>query len=94
MRKKPNRKYMTTRVQYKAAKSYDHAQFDAFCTNIYAEGFRDGEKSVKGADITDVMKRIKAVKGIGEKRLAQIEQAISELMDNNESEGKQNENNA
>lgn len=80
MKKKPNRKYMTTRVQYKAAKSYDHGQFDAFCTNIYAEGFKEGVKSVQGADVTDVMERIKTVKGIGEKRLAQIEQAISDLM--------------
>lgn len=88
MKKKPNRKYMTTRTQYKAAKSYDHAQFDAFCTKIYAEGFKDGVNSVKGADVTDVMERIKAVKGIGEKRLTQIEQAVSELFNKGESEGK------
>lgn len=84
MKKKPNRKYMTTRTQYKAAKSYDHAQFDAFCTNIYAEGYKDGVNSVKGADITDVMERIKTVKGIGEKRLLQIETAISSLLDGGE----------
>ncbi len=79
MKKKPNQKYMTTRVQYKAAKQYDHEQFDAFCTNIYVEGFKDGANSVKGADITDVMERIKTVKGIGEKRLAQIETEVSAL---------------
>lgn len=84
MKKKPNRKYMTTRTQYKAAKSYDHAQFDAFCTDIYAEGYKDGVNSVKGADITDVMERIKTVKGIGEKRLSQIETAISSLLDDGE----------
>lgn len=87
-KKKPNRKYMTTRVQYKAVKSYDHAQFDAFCTNIYAEGFKDGAKSVQGADVTDVMERIKTVKGIGDKRLVQIEQAVSVLFNKGESEDK------
>lgn len=78
-KKKPNQKYMTTRTQYKAAKSYDHGQFDAFCTNIYAEGFKDGVNSVQGTDITAVMEKIKTVKGIGEKRLAQIEEAVSVL---------------
>jgi hypothetical protein len=85
-KKKPNQKYMTTRTQYKAAKSYDHAQFDAFCTSIYAEGFKDGEKSVQGTDIIEVMGKIKTVKGIGEKRLSQIETAVSVLFDNKESE--------
>lgn len=78
-KKKPNQKYMTTRTQYKAAKSYDHGQFDAFCTNIYTEGFKDGVNSVQGTDITAVMEKIKTVKGIGEKRLAQIEEAVSVL---------------
>lgn len=88
MKKKPNRKYMTTRNEYKAVKSYDHAQFDGFCTNIYMEGFKDGKSSVQGADVTDVMERIKMVKGIGEKRLAQIENAVSVLFENKESEDK------
>ena len=88
MKKKPNRKYMTTRTQYKAAKSYDHAQFDAFCTNIYTEGFKDGAKSVQSADVTDVMECIKTVKGIGEKRFVQIEQAVSELFNKGGSEDK------
>ena len=41
MKKKASRKYMTTRAQYKAAKSYDHGQFDEFCSNIYIEGCKD-----------------------------------------------------
>lgn len=73
MKKKPNRKYMTTRTEYKAVKSYDHGQFDAFCTNIYMEGFKDGKNSVQGADVKEVIERIRTEKGIGEKRLAQIE---------------------
>lgn len=86
MKKKPSRQYMTTRVQYKAAKSYDHAQFDAFCTNIYMEGFKDGKNSVPGTDITAVMAAIKTVKGIGDKRLAQIEATVATLFENKESE--------
>ena len=87
MKKKASRKYMTTRAQYKAAKSYDHGQFDEFCSNIYIEGFKDGKNSVQGADITAVMTVIRTVKGIGDKRLAQIEAIVSTLFENKESEG-------
>ncbi len=85
MKKKPNQKYTVTRERYKAAKSYDHQQFNEFCSNIYTEGFKDGEKSVKGVDVSVVMAAIKTVKGIGEKRLAQIESAISAVMEPSES---------
>lgn len=87
MKKKASRKYMTTRAQYKAAKSYDHGQFDEFCSNIYIEGFKDGKNSVQGADLTAVMTAIRTVKGIGDKRLAQIEAIVSTLFENKESEG-------
>ena len=87
MKKKASRKYMTTRAQYKAAKSYDHGQFDEFCSNIYIEGFKDGKNSVQGADLTAVMTVIRTVKGIGDKRLAQIEAIVSALFENKESEG-------
>ena len=73
--------YVTTRAQYKAAKKYDHAQFDDFCATIYTEGVKDGRASVQGADLTDIMAAIKAVKGIGEKRLAQIEAAVAVLFE-------------
>lgn len=82
LKKKNNRKYMTTRATYKEVKKKDHAEFDAFCTNVYAEGFEEGRKSVPGVDIQDVMAAIKTVKGIGEKRLAQIEAAVSVLFEN------------
>ncbi len=67
MKKKPNRQYIINRAQYKAAKSYDHRQFDDFCSNICMEGFKDGEKSVQAVDITAVIAAIKTIKGIGDK---------------------------
>lgn len=79
MKRKANQRYMTTRVQYKEAKKYSHAQFDEFCTRIYLEGIKDGRASVPGTDLAAVMAQIKNVKGIGEKRLAQIEAAVGTL---------------
>ena len=79
MKRKQGRQYMTTRVQYKAAKKYDHRQFDEFCTNIYTEGFADGAASVPGVEIDDVMEAIRMVKGIGGKRLDEIRNVVERL---------------
>lgn len=86
-RKNSNRKYMTNREQYKNVKRYDHAQFDEFCTIIYTEGYKDGRNSVSGVDVKEIMKVIKTVKGIGEKRLAQIEDAVTVLFGSREEMG-------
>ena len=75
MKRKRNGRYTTTRAQYKEVKKFDHAQLDEFCTRIYLEGKKDGT----GTDHTAVMEQIKNVKGIGEKRLAQIEAAVGTL---------------
>ena len=79
MKRKRNGRYTTTRAQYKEVKKFDHAQLDEFCTRIYLEGIKDGRASVPGTDLTAVMEQIKNVKGIGEKRLAQIEAAVGTL---------------
>lgn len=68
-------------------KKFDHSQLDDFCTRIYQEGYRDGRDSVPGADIKQVMAAIQTVKGIGEKRLGQIEAAVSGLFSEPESVG-------
>lgn len=79
MKQKPGRIYMTTRAQYKDAKKFDHAQFDAFCTRIYAEGYKDGRDSVAGADINEVMAAIGNIKGVGTKKLEDIRAAIEKI---------------
>lgn len=79
MKRKNNGNYMTTRNTYKAVKKYDHAQFDAFCTNIYKEGYRDGADSVPGVDIDELTARLETVKGIGTVKLAKIKEAVEEL---------------
>ena len=74
---KPQRHgYRTTRNQYKAAKKYDHQQFDDFCTSVYQSGYEAGKAAVPGTDIEEVMTAIQTVKGIGAKRMAEIRAAI------------------
>ncbi len=79
MKRKANGRYMTTRVQYKAVKKYDHAQLNEFCTHIYQEGIKDGRESAPQVDLAQIMAQIQMVKGIGKKRLAQIETAVGTL---------------
>lgn len=79
MKKKTKERYPTTRIQYKNVKKYDRTQFDDFCSKIYAEGYQDGSSSVPQIDSGAVMAAVQTVKGIGVKRLAQIEAAVSAL---------------
>lgn len=72
-------KYSTTRACYKNVKKFDHAQFGEFCTRVYMEGVEDGRNSVSRIDLERVIEQIKTVKGIGDKRLAQIEVAGGSL---------------
>ncbi len=79
MKQKTKGRYPTTRTQYKDVKKYDRTQFDDFCTKIYAEGYQDGSSSVPQTDVGTIMAAVQTVKGIGEKRLVQIEAAVSAL---------------
>ena len=79
MKNKDDMKYTTTRSVFKGVKKLDHRQFDDFCTDVYKEGYRDGEKSVPAVDIESVMEKIATVKGIGTARIEKIRDAVEEL---------------
>lgn len=66
----------TTRTVYKAVKKYDHAQFNQFCTELYMEGYTDGEAAVRGVDAEEVIEAIKTIPGIGNKRIQAIRAAL------------------
>lgn len=73
--------YATTREVYKAAKKYDHQQFDEFCTRVYTNGFNDGkktatEKSAKVFTAEQLMEVIGEVKGVGPALKGKIKDAI------------------
>ena len=54
----------------------DHQQFERFCTGVYQEGYNDGRQSVPGIDLTEVKEAVLGVKGIGEKRMQCIMDAL------------------
>lgn len=84
MKQDRNGKYLSTRKVYKDVKKMDHQQFDDFCTGIYREGFNDGRESVPGIDIAQVKETILGVKGIGEKKVQSIMDALEEKFEGGE----------
>ena len=75
-------KPLFNRKIYKDLKSADRQQMESFLINVYREGYNDGQQSVPGVDLTEIIEAIKTVKGIGEKRLQTIVDVVSRLFEN------------
>ena len=82
-KKNHENRYLVNRSIYKAAKRYDHRQFEDFCTDIYKSGWEDGKSSVNALTVEDIETVIRSVKGIGEVRIGKIMEAINEKFDEN-----------
>ena len=64
------------RKVYQSVKKMDHNQMNNFMQNMYDSGFKDGQASVPGLDISLIKKALLSVNGIGEKKTADIIIAI------------------
>lgn len=63
--KRAKDRYLINRTKYKDIKRYDHKQMEDFLTDVYKNGFIDGEASVTGVELQDVEDALHGVKGIG-----------------------------
>lgn len=70
------KKFELNRKVYQGVKKMDHNQMNNFMQNMYDSGFKDGQASVPGLDISLIKKALLNVKGIGEKKAADIIIAI------------------
>lgn len=74
------------RKEYQGIKKKDHNQMNVYLQNIYKnaymDGFKDGTESVPGIDIAEVRKTLLSVKGLGEKRVADILEALEKEFEN------------
>jgi len=77
--KKQKGKYLINRNMYKDIKKYDHQQMEDFLTNVYKNGFHDGEMSVTGVELQDVENALHGVKGIGPVVWERIKERLAEL---------------
>nr|DAI33771.1 MAG TPA: 5'-3' exonuclease [Caudoviricetes sp.] len=64
------------RKEYERIKRYDHNQMNNYVKSIYKSGFEDGKAAVPGIDIQYILDIVKSVKGVGEKRAAEIVKAL------------------
>lgn len=63
--KRAKDRYLINRTKYKDIKRYDHKQMEDFLTDVYKNGFIDGQESVTGVELQDVEDALHGVKGIG-----------------------------
>ena len=77
--KKAKDRYLINRTRYKDIKRYDHQQMEDFLTDVYKNGFIDGEASVTGVELQDVEAALKDVKGIGPVVWHRIKERLDEL---------------
>ena len=72
------------RKEYQAIKKKDHNQMNLYLQNIcksaYMDGFKDGTESVPGIDIAEIKETLLSVKGLGEKRVEAILEALEKEM--------------
>lgn len=64
------------RKEYLNIKRMDHHQMTLWAESMYKSGFEDGQASVPRLDISLIKKALLSVKGIGEKKAADILVAI------------------
>nr|DAT17800.1 MAG TPA: 5'-3' exonuclease [Caudoviricetes sp.] len=68
------------RKEYERIKRYDHNQMNNYVKSIYKSGFEDGKAAVPGIDIKYIADIVRGVKGVGEKRAADIVKALESEM--------------
>lgn len=64
------------RKEYQNIRKMDHNQMNLYLQEIYKNGYTDGVKSVPGIDIAEIKKTLLSVKGLGEKRVEAILEAL------------------
>ena len=70
------KKFELNRKEYLNIKKMDHNQMMSWAKKMYDSGFKDGQVSVPTLDIGLIKKSLLSVKGIGEKKAADIIVAI------------------
>lgn len=73
------KKYNLSREMYRGIKQMDSEQMGTFLGEVFQEGFDAALKNTNNITIEDLHNAIGTVKGIGEKRMIEIDNAIKKL---------------
>lgn len=66
---------------YRGIKQMNATQMGAFLGNVFDEGFEAALKNTNNITMEDLHNAIGTVKGIGDKRMAEIDEAIRKLFE-------------
>ena len=72
-----NKVEMINRKEYDRIRRMDHSQMSGFVAEIYRKGYTEGKKDAEGITETEVRNALLTVRGIGEKKEADIIRAIA-----------------
>lgn len=75
------RKYNLSREMYRGIKKMDAEEMGAFLSNVFQEGYNSAVTHTETITIDDLHTAIAAVKGIGERRMQEIDNVIKKLFE-------------
>ena len=76
------KRFELNRKDYLHIKKMDHHQMSLWAESMYKSGFEDGEKAADKGTLTfeDVQEALSGIKGLGEKRISAIHEALEKKM--------------
>lgn len=80
------KQYILSREMYRGIKQMNSTEMGTFLSNVFQEGFDAAIKNTNNITIEDLHNAIGTVKGIGEKRMVEIDNAIKKLFDERRSD--------
>lgn len=80
------KKYIMNRKTYQNVRKMDHQQMSAFLEGIYKNGYSDGCKASQGLTASEIKEVLLQVKGIGEKKVDTIVEALEAALKEKEVE--------
>lgn len=75
------RKYKLSREMYRGIKQMDAEEMGQFLSNVFQEGYNSAVTHTETITVEDLHTAIAAVKGIGERRMQEIDNAIKKLFE-------------
>lgn len=79
--------FILNRKQYIRIRKMDHCQMTLWAESVYKSGYADGQKAAEGLTVDEMNAVILGIKGIGEKRAADIAAALSLALENRRKTG-------
>lgn len=73
--------FILNRKQYDRIRKMDHCQMTLWAESLYKSGYEDGQKAAEGLTAAEIREVLLTVKGLGEKRVAVIIDALNNAME-------------